>query len=96
MTSQSRPGFCTEATTLACAARWKIALGSTSSVERREPVDVDDVEHAQLGLGGDAIPVAGGEVVDDGHRIALAEQRIDDVRADESGSAGDDRALHGA
>ena len=38
---------------------------------------------------------AAGEVVDDRHRIAAREQRVDEMRADETGAAGDER-LHAA
>ena len=79
LTSQSRPGFSTEATTLDCAARWKIDVGLDLLEQRAQPVELDDVELAQLGLGRHAACVAGGEVVDDGHLVAVAEQRIDDV-----------------
>ena len=46
------------------------------SVERSE---VDDVQLEELGVGGDPVGVAGGEVVDHGHRVAVGEQRVDDV-----------------
>ena len=43
-------------------------------------------------LAGHAGGVAGGQIVDDGHVIALGQQGIDDVRADEAGPPGDDPA----
>ena len=47
--------------------------------ERQQPVEFDDVQLAQLGVCGDAARIAGGQVVDDRHLVALAEQRVDDV-----------------
>ena len=39
--------------------------------------------------------VAGGEVVEDAHRVAALEQGVDEVAADESGASGDeDPAAH--
>jgi hypothetical protein len=39
-------------------------------------------------------PVAGGEVVEHPHLVAALEQRADEVRADEAGTAGDEDARH--
>ena len=43
----------------------------------------------------EVLPLAGGEVVDDGHLVAALEQRVDEVRSDETGAAGDE-CLHAA
>ena len=53
---------------------------------------VDDVHHPQLGALGDAAGVAGGEVVDHRDALAVGKQRVDQVRADQPGTAGDDHA----
>jgi len=53
---------------------------------------VDDVQLAQVRLGGHATRVAGGQIVDDRHVAALRQQRVYHVRADEAGAAGHDRA----
>ena len=50
-----------------------------------------DVALGERGLGAQVLALAGGEVVDDGDLVAAREQRVDDVRADEPGAAGDDR-----
>ena len=93
LTSQSRPGSSTEATTLAWAARWKIGCAAaTSSTTAVSAGEVDDVELAQVAPRADPRGVAGGEVVDHRDRVAVLEQGVDHVRADEPGTAGDDRA----
>ena len=44
--------------------------------------------------GAEVLALAGGEVVDDGHLVAAIEERVDEVGADEAGSAGD-QGTHG-
>ena len=42
----------------------------------------------------EVLALAGGQVVDDGHLVAAIEERVDEVRADEAGAAGD-QGTHG-
>jgi hypothetical protein len=44
----------------------------------------------------DVVRVAGDEVVEGDHLVALGEQPLAQVRAEEAGSAGDDRPCHGS
>jgi hypothetical protein len=47
--------------------------------QRTQPVEVDDVQLAQLRHGVHTPGIAGGQVIDDGDLAAVAEQRVDDV-----------------
>ena len=85
----SRAGSATETLTSAWAARWTIA-----SV----PVPADDlvqwlanVVHVQRRRSEAPGPGSVREVVDDVHLVTPRKQRVDDVGADETGTAGDDR-----
>ena len=42
----------------------------------------------------EVLALAGGQVVDDRHLVAAIEERVDEVRADEAGAAGD-QGTHG-
>src|SRR5205823_3565137 len=55
-------------------------------------VGVDDVELAQLRRRVHELAPARGQVVDDRDLMALGDEPVHQVRADEAGSAGDDRA----
>jgi hypothetical protein len=46
---------------------------------RFKAVELDDVEHPQIGAIGHPLALAGGEVVDHRHLIAVREQGVDDV-----------------
>ena len=50
-----------------------------------------DVVHVQGRGSGHLLALALREIVDDVHLVAAREERLDDVRADESGTAGDER-----
>jgi tetratricopeptide (TPR) repeat protein len=71
-----------------------LGLGARAEVGHR--VGVADVELGQLGAllqrHREVLAPAGGDVVEHGHLVAPGEQRVDQVGADEAGSAGDQRA----
>ena len=43
----------------------------------------------------EVLALAGGEVVEDGHLVAALDERVDEVRADEAGAAGDESSHAG-
>ena len=88
-TSASSRGCSTEVPTSACAARWTTVSGRDLVEELAERLP--DVALVQRRAVGDVLAPAGREVVDHVHLVAAREQRLDDVRADESRSSGDDR-----
>ncbi len=47
--------------------------------DRAEGREVDDVQLAQVCLLGDPGGVAGGEIIDHGHGMAVGQQRVDHV-----------------
>jgi dTMP kinase len=57
-------------------------------------VELDQLRAVREGVG-EVLPAAGREVVDDRHVVASGEERVDQVRPDESGAAGDE-SLHTA
>ncbi len=50
---------------------------------------VPDVDLVESGSGGEVLPLAAGEVVDDGHVVAEGQERVADVRSDEPCPSGD-------
>jgi hypothetical protein len=60
--------------------------------QRAHAVAVADVGLLEARLGGHALALAGGEVVDHADIVPAREQRVGDVRADEAGTAGDEGA----
>ena len=81
------------------AAWWQTA--ATPSTARGDRVGVAHVALDQLGARVEVVrPLAVGgrqQRVEHAHLVPGVEQRVDDVRADEAGAAGDeDRAGHGA
>ena len=69
---------------------------AADALDRGEVGDVGGDQPGALGHGvGDVLPAAGREVVDDRHLVAARDQRVDEVRADESGAAAD-QCLHPA
>ena len=85
-----RAGRSTDVPTSACAARWTTSSGrisSNSGVERL----ADVVLVHRRGVV-EVLAAPGCEVVDDVNLVAALDQRIDDVRADESRSPGDRRS----
>ena len=99
LTAASKAGSSTDLRTSIWAARWKIDLGLRSARQRGQRGAVADVELDQLGAGRqrpvEVLAAAGREVVDDRHLVAAREQRVDQIRADEAGAAGD-QSLHRA
>ena len=60
-------------------------------LERLRVAHVAALQHgAVLERAGEVALAAAGEVVDDRHLVAALEQRVDEVRSDEAGSAGDE------
>ena len=68
-------------TTSATASASRMSISLERRAVRERPLEV--------------LPLAGGEVVDDGHLVAAREERVDEVRSDEPGAAGDE-GLHAA
>ena len=60
----------------------------------RRGIGVADVDLVEGGLRVDVVKLAGGEVVDDGDVMACLDERVDDMGADEAGSAGDEYIGH--
>ncbi len=55
------------------------------------------MEEAQAWVGlGEVAPAAGGEVVNDGDRVAPGQKKVGEVRADEARTAGDERVAAAA
>ena len=76
-----------------------MALWPLLGEQRGHGVAVGDARLVQPCAGGqravEVLAPAGGEVVDDADVVAALEQGVDEVRADEAGPAGHERA-HGA
>jgi hypothetical protein len=53
---------------------------------------VDDVDFRNDGVGMDVVENAAREIVEGDHRVAARNECVDDMRADEPGSSGDDDA----
>src|SRR5579871_801604 len=53
-----------------------------------------DIAFDQLDLGWQIVAFASGEIVEDADAVALPEQRLAKVRADEAGAAGDEPCRH--
>ena len=96
----SKAGSSSDLRTSICAARWKTVSRPRLGDQRRQRRGVADVELDQLGAGRqrpvEVLPPAGREVVDDRHLVAAREQRVDQVRADESRAAGDQALIERA
>ena len=88
-TSASKVGRSTDVPTSACAARWRTTSGRISSKSRVERLA--DVVLVQRRRRVQVLAAAGREVVDDVHLVPARDERVDDVRADEARSSGDDR-----
>jgi hypothetical protein len=73
-------------------------VGPRRGEHAAHPVRVADVglleARAARERGGEVLALAGGQVVDDQDLVAAIEQRVDEVRADEAGAAGD-QGTHG-
>ena len=84
-------GSATERGTERIAAWWNTAVAprtAFSTALALRQVAADDLE-APVALGEVEVgPAAGGEVVEDPDPVALAEEALDDVRADEARAAG--------
>ena len=89
LTSASNDGRSIDVPTSACAARWKTSLGVC--LERAADVVLDEGRRL-----GEVLASAGAEVVDHDDLVAPREQCVDEVRADEAGPAGDQRAHRGS
>ena len=75
------------------SGRW----ASKTATRRLAVADVELVELDPAAPGAlEVLGLAGREVVDDGHLVAAVEQGVDEVRADEAGSAGHERTHGGA
>ena len=74
-------------------------LGTRRGEDRRHGAGIGDVDHVQLSAAAERLVEirlpAGRKVVDHGDSIAPGEQRVDHVRSDEAGAAGD-QAVHSA
>src|SRR5437588_10824823 len=62
--------------------------------EGHRHVVLQELEVGTLHQVGDVVPVAGQQVVDAYHLVPLAQQTLAQVRAEETGAAGDHRAAH--
>ena len=72
-------------------------VGLRGEMEDRVRLDLEriaDVVLHKAGRGVDVLPPSGRQVVDDGDLVAARDERVHDVRADESRTSGDDRS-HG-
>ena len=72
--------------------------GRAAANTLRSALRVADVGLVEAGAArqrrAEVLALAGGEVVDDGDLVAAVEERVDEVRADEAGAAGD-QGTHG-
>ena len=62
-------------------------LGSEPPEDLREVPPGEDIDLVEARPLGEVLALAGGEVVDDGHLVAAGDEGVDDVGADEAGSA---------
>ena len=95
----SKAGSASERRTSICAARWKTTSGCAAGDQLGQRRRLADVELGQLGARRqrpvEVLAPPGREVVDHRHLVAAREQRVDQVRPDEAGAAGD-QCLHDA
>ena len=70
------------------AAWWTTTSGFSDRKTSSELV-VADVDLVERGAGGEVLPLAAGQVVDDGHVVAQGQQAVAHVRGDEARSSGD-------
>ena len=92
-TLRSKPGSATETRTSIWAARWKTCSGRCDGKCRSDRLAVGDVRlHEACSTFEGSVEIRSlprREVVDDEHVVAALDERINEVGADESGSAGD-------
>ena len=90
----SKAGSSTDLRTSIWAARWKIASGAASRARSRSAAPSRTSVSTSFAPAGqrpvEVLPASGREVVDDRHLVAAGEQRVDQVRPDESRSTCDE------
>ena len=92
--SRSRRGCSVPKRTSALAARWKTKSCPATAARERRRVEQVAFDQPEAGVRGGALQepaAAGREVVVDGDLVAGREQQVDEIAADEAGTAGDER-----
>ena len=96
----SQAGSAVDLRTSIWAARWKTTSAVRGRPGRASPrasrMSASTSSAAGARAVGQVLALAGGEVVDDRHLVAALDQRVDEVRADEAGAAGDECPHRGA